>query len=74
MPIRLAQVHLIPRNSYMPKTPRITYLTTGWACEPFGPPDTLQMAGAGRLIREKMLKLQQNPRVMRHAQEHTPKH
>jgi hypothetical protein len=46
------------------KTPRITDLTTGRAFKPFGPPDTLQMAGAGRLIREKRLKLQQSPRVI----------
>ena len=36
-------------------------LTTGRAFKPFGPPDTLQIAGVGRLIREKMLKLQQSP-------------
>jgi len=46
------------------KTPRITNLTTGRAYEPFGPPDTLQMAGAGRLIRKEMLKLQQSPGVI----------
>ena len=32
--------------------------------EPFGPPDTLQMASAGRLISEEMLKLQQSPGVI----------
>ena len=46
------------------KTPRITDLTTGRAFEPFWPPDTLQMASAGRLIREEMLKLQQSPGVI----------
>jgi hypothetical protein len=39
------------------KTPRITDLTTGRACETFWPPDMLQMPSAGRLIGEEMLKL-----------------
>ncbi len=67
MPIRLAQARLIPQDSRDPRPDHRTGIRT-----PLGPPDTLQMAGAGRLIREKMLKLQQNPRVIRHAQEHTP--
>ena len=40
------------------KTPRITDLTTGWTFETIWPPDTFQMASAGRFIRKEMLKLQ----------------
>jgi len=36
---------------------QITNLTTVWAFETFWPPDTLQMASAGCLIREEFLKL-----------------
>jgi hypothetical protein len=39
------------------KTPRVTDLTTGWTFETFWPPDTFQVASAGRFIREEMLKL-----------------
>jgi hypothetical protein len=38
-------------------TIRITNLTTVWAFETFWPPDTLQMASAGCLIREEFLEL-----------------
>lgn len=60
MPIRLAQARLIPQNSRDHRPDHRTGIRT-----PLGPPDTLQMAGAGRpLIREKMLKLQQSTRVI----------
>ncbi|MBU4263696.1 MAG: hypothetical protein KKC76_17715 [Proteobacteria bacterium] len=39
----------------------------------FGPPDTLQIAGAGRLIKEELLKLQQSTEVYPTCQNHTPK-
>ena len=55
------------------KTPRVTDPTTGWAFETFWPPDTFQMASAGHLIREEMLKLQQSSRVICHAPDHTSK-
>lgn len=64
------KTNLVPALTTFPhawsglKTPRITELTTGWAFETFWPLDTLQMASAGRLIREEMLKLQQIPRII----------
>ncbi len=64
MPIRLAQALLIPQDSYLPtrlrKSPRGAAPPIG----PHGPPNTRQMAGAGRLFREEMLKLHLNPRVV----------
>ena len=69
MPIRLAQVHLIPQDSKDCRSNHRAGIRT-----PLGPPDTPEMAGVGRLIGEKMLKLQQSPRVIWYAQDHTPKH
>jgi hypothetical protein len=60
MPIRLAQARLVPLDSYVPL--RISAFIR--AFEPFGRPDTLQMAGAGGLIREEMLKLQHSPGII----------
>ena len=59
MPIRLAQARLIPQDLRDHRPDHRTGIRT-----PLGPPDTLQMAGTGRLIRKKMLKLQQSPRVI----------
>jgi hypothetical protein len=53
MPIRLAQARLIPQDSRDHRPGHRTGIRT-----PLGPPDMLQMVGAGRLIREKMLKSQ----------------
>jgi hypothetical protein len=59
MPIRLAQARLIPLDSYVSARLRKSPCrSAGLAFEPFWPPDTLQMASAGRLIREEMLKRQ----------------
>jgi len=59
MPIRLAQVSLIPQDSYLPMRLHAgskfrTFQATGYA------PD----GGAGRTIMEKTRKLQQRPRVI----------
>jgi len=47
-----------------PKTPRIIDNTAGRAFEALRPPDPLQVAGAGLLIGEELLELQQAPGVV----------
>ena len=75
MPIRLAQARLIPQDSRVPAPLRKGPCTcqrlhsSGTSHQ-----DTLQMAGARLLIREKMLKHQLRPREIWHSQDHTPKH
>jgi len=64
MPIRLAQVRLTQQDSYVPTRLRKSPCRSAPPLGRHEPPDTLQMTGAGRLIREKMLKLQLSPRVM----------
>jgi hypothetical protein len=51
------------------KTPRITATTTGRASEAFRPPHPFQVSGAGRLIGEQPLKLQQGPRTIHHTRD-----
>jgi len=59
MPIRLAQVYLIPQDLYVL---RASNRATNF--EPFRSSDTLQVAGVGGTIMEKTPKLQQSPKVI----------
>jgi len=47
-----------------PKPPRLADNTARRAFEAFWPPDSLQMAGAGRLIGEELLEFQQGAWVV----------
>ena len=54
------------------KTPRITGNTASRTFEAPRPPDPFQVVGAGLLIGEALLELQQAPRIVWHAQDRAP--